>query len=193
VGPYVVDARGTLPRFKEDASVAAGLDVAADTLPTRGLGVAAAIHVYPLRRRGVTIGIGGEWLLARGSRGPEAPDGNDEEPDPAPEGSTVTTRLSSLAPQISLNFGTRDGWSYVSGGMGLASLSSERDEAPFADGGGRRRAINYGGGARWFARPRLAFTFDVRFYSIAAREASAGRPAYPSTRLMVFSAGASFR
>ena len=26
--------------------------------------------------------------------------------------------------------------------------------------------INYGGGARWFIKPHVAFSFDVRFYAI---------------------------
>jgi hypothetical protein len=56
VGPYAVDVRGALARFKQDPSVAAGLDVPADSLPTRGLGLGAGVHFYPLRVRRVTLG-----------------------------------------------------------------------------------------------------------------------------------------
>ena len=28
------------------------------------------------------------------------------------------------------------------------------------------KTINYGGGARWFTKTHLAFSFDVRFYAI---------------------------
>ena len=35
-------------------------------------------------------------------------------------GPTVNARFSALSPQVSLNFGTRDGWSYLSGGIGWA-------------------------------------------------------------------------
>ena len=31
--------------------------------------------------------------------------------------------------------------------------------------------LNYGGGARWFNSPHLAFTFDIRFYAISPRDA----------------------
>ena len=58
---------------------------------------------------------------------------------------------------------------------------------------GRTRAINYGGGARWFAKEHIAFTFDLRFYRIDAQEADHGRPAYGGRRLMVFSAGISVK
>ena len=30
----------------------------------------------------------------------------------------------------------------------------------------RLKTINYGGGARWFAKAHVAFSFDVRFYAI---------------------------
>ena len=31
----------------------------------------------------------------------------------------------------------------------------------------RVETINYGGGARWFIKPRLAFSIDVRFYAVS--------------------------
>ena len=58
---------------------------------------------------------------------------------------------------------------------------------------GRTRAINYGGGARWFAKEHLAFTFDLRFYRINPQDAATGRPAYGGRRMMVFSAGISLK
>jgi hypothetical protein len=98
-----------------------------------------------------------------------------------------------LSPQISLNFGGRDGWSYVSGGIGLASFTTEREDAPVADADGRTRSLNYGGGARWFAKEHLAFCFDLRFYKINPQDATTGRPAYGGRRMMVFSAGISLK
>jgi hypothetical protein len=117
----------------------------------------------------------------------------DEDDETTVEGPTVTTRFSSISPQISLNFGKRDGWSYISGGLGRARLSAERDDEPFADSADATRTLHYGGGARWFTSPHLAFSFDLRFYTINASEASATRPAYPRTRMMVISAGISMR
>jgi hypothetical protein len=105
----------------------------------------------------------------------------------------VKTSFSVLSPQVSLNFGGQNGWSYLSGGLGLASFTTEREDAPVADADGRTRALNYGGGARWFAKEHLAFCFDLRFYKIDAQDAAAGRPAYGGRRMMVFSAGVSFK
>jgi hypothetical protein len=186
IGPFVVDARGTLARFKAISSVATGLSVTSDNLPTRGLGIDAGAHWYPLKRRRITFGIGGEMVLARASKKKEATDTTTVTP-------TVNTRFSYVSPQISLNFGTGDGWSYVSGGIGLARLTSERDDAPFANGASRVRATNYGGGARWFTGPHIAFTFDVRFYTVNAQPAEGTRPAYSRARFMAISAGVSLR
>jgi hypothetical protein len=187
IARFVVDARGTLARFKEDAAVAAALNVTAKNLPTRGLGLAVGAHWYPLRGRRVTLGLGGEMLLARDSR--TAPPASGSSAD----GPTVSTRFSAITPQLSLNFGKRDGWSYISGGVGLAKLGAERADAPFAADPDRVRALNYGGGARWFSRPHLAFSFDVRFYTVNAQPAAAPRPAYPRSKMMVISAGVSMR
>ena len=156
-------------------------------MPSRGLGLAAGVHVYPARKGRVALGIGGEWLVSRGSKT------LDPEEEGGVSGPTVTTRFSALSPQVSLNFGGRDGWSYVSGGIGWVKFTTELEDAPVADAPGRTRALNYGGGARWFAKEHIAFTFDLRFYRIDAQEASTGRPAYGGRRMMVFSAGMSVK
>ena len=91
--------------------------------------------------------------------------------------------LRAIAPQISLNFGSRDGWSYLSAGLGLGSVNSRTENAsPGERESGRLRTINYGGGARWFMTPRLAFGFDLRAYQLAAGD---GTP-----RVNVFAVGA---
>ncbi len=188
IGPFVFDARGTLARFKQDTTTAAALGVLATDMPTRGYGLVVGAHFYPARGRNVALGLGGELLLrARASRTipPVVEDG--------PEGPTVVTSLTAVTPQVSLNFGKRNGWSYVSGGIGWASYASELQDDPFADSGSRRTAINYGGGARWFATPHVAFTFDLRFYAIGAQEATTLRPAVAKTTVMVVSAGIGLR
>lgn len=187
IGPYIVDLRGALARFKQDGAIAATVDVPAASLPTRGLGLALGAHLYPLRRGNVTLGIGGELLLARDSRTGEPPD-----PPSTVAPPTVTASLSAISPHLSLNFGHGEGWSYLSGGLGLGRLTTERDDVTAADAG-RTRTLHYGGGARWFTGPRLAFSFDVRFYAINGREASATDPAFPRARLMVISVGASLK
>lgn len=187
IGPFAVDVRAAIPRFSEDLAVAEALDVASTNLPTSGLGLSGGAHFYPLRLGAVTLGLGGELLVSRGSR-TQAP-----VEEGGLEGPTVNTRFSAISPQLSLNFGARDGWSYLSGGIGWASFTTEREDQPVADAGTRTRAINYGGGARWFMKRHLAFAFDLRFYAVSGQPAAVGRPAYPRARRMVFSAGVSIR
>ena len=186
IGPFAADVRGSLARFKEDAAVAATIGVETKNLPTRGLGLTVGAHFYPLRWRRVTLGVGGEMLIARDSRTLET---DSTATVAAP---TVTTRVSALSPQVSLNFGRRDGWSYVSGGIGRARLTAQRDDQAAVDAS-RTRSTNYGGGARWFTGPHLAFSVDLRFYAIDARAAAGAVPAFPRTRMMVISAGISLR
>jgi hypothetical protein len=57
----------------------------------------------------------------------------------------------------------------------------------------RLKTIDYGGGARWFAKPHLAFSFDLRFYAINPSAPTLTLPAGPRTRLMVFGAGVSIK
>jgi hypothetical protein len=187
IGRYVADVRGAWARFKEDPAVAAAIAVEADNLPTRGLGVVVGAHWYPLRIGRVTLGVGGELLLARDSR--TRPPASDT----APEGPTVNTRMTSLSPQLSLNFGRKNGWSYISGGIGWAGFTAERADVPIAGAEGRTRSINYGGGARWFTGKHLAVAVDVRFYTVNAQLPAAGRPAFPRLRTMVISAGVGLR
>jgi hypothetical protein len=185
IGRYVADARMTLARFKEDPGVAAAIGVRPVNLPTRGLGIVVGAHLYPLRGRRVALGIGAEFLSARDRR--TLPTAEDEE-----EGPTVETRLSSFSPQLSLNFGKRDGWSYISGGIGSALFTAERIDEPVG-GGSRAKTINYGGGARWFTNKHLAVSVDLRFYSIAAQPGTATRPPFPKSRMMVISGGVALR
>jgi hypothetical protein len=186
IGPFVVDARGTLARFKGDAAVASALSVDAADMPTRGLGLATGLHWYPVRGRGITLGVGGELVIARDSKTKQAT-------GTSVSGPTITTRFSMISPHVSLNFGKGDGWSYISGGLGRARLTAGRDDAAPGDSAARTRATHYGGGARWFTGPHLAFTFDLRFYTINAREASGTVAGYPRARMTVISAGVSLR
>lgn len=184
---FAVDARGVLPRFKQDAAIATGIGVSSASLPTRGLGLAVGAHWYPMHVGLVTFGVGGELVLARASR-TLAPATAGAEPVP-----TVKTAFSSLSPQVSFNFGKQNGWSYISGGIGRSTYTSEREDAPLPDPGGGSKTINYGGGARWFAKKHLALSVDLRFYAINPTEASGGRPALPRMKLTMLSAGASFK
>jgi hypothetical protein len=188
IGRFAADVRIALPRFPEDGSTAAALEVTTGHLPRRGWGMAAGLNFYPARLGRVALGIGGEWLVfSRGSKT------LDPESEGAAAGPTVRTEFSVLSPQVSLNFGGRQGWSYLSGGFGWAAFTTELEASPVADADGRTRSINYGGGARWFAKEHLAFAFDLRFYKINGQDATVGRPAYGGRRMMVFSAGVSIK
>jgi hypothetical protein len=187
IGPFAADVRIAIPRFSEDTAVASSIGVGSMNLPSRGLGLAGGAHLYPFRANRVTFGFGGEILIS-GGRNTLVP-----QQEGGVAGPAVVTRFTAISPQLSLNFGAQRGWSYLSGGIGLAGFTTEREDRPVTGAPGRVRALNYGGGARWFARRHVAFAFDLRFYSIGTQEAAPGRPPYPSQRLMVFSAGASFK
>jgi len=196
IGRFVVDARGGSARYTDDPGLATFLDVTRENLAKRGLGIVFGAHVYPLRMgRYLAFGVGGEMMFSRGSKTLTIEADEEEE---AVDGPTVTARLSAVSPQVSLNFGGRDGWSYLSGGIGWTKFSSEvtsETAAPVAsvDGTPRTSTINYGGGARWFMKPHVAFSFDVRFYAIRPQEGTATLPSLARRRLLVLSAGVSFK
>ncbi|HET7217851.1 MAG TPA: hypothetical protein VFJ02_07375 [Vicinamibacterales bacterium] len=187
ISRFVADAHVAFPNFPDDASIATGLGITEENLPGRGLGLAFGVHVYPARMGKVTLGLGGQLLISRASNTLE----------PATEGGaagpTVKGYFNALSPEVSLNFGSGEGWSYVSGGIGWSTLTIENAARPVTDADGWLQTINYGGGARWFAKPHLAFSFDLRFYKFGAQDAITGRPAYPGARMLILSAGLSVK
>lgn len=187
IGRYVVDARATLPKFKDEAGVAEAIGVSTLNLPGRGLGVALGAHWYPIRAGFITFGVGGEFVKA--GRSKTLNTGTEEKPVNV----TVNTRLSMLAPQISFNFGARNGYSYISGGIGKANYTSERADKPLPDPESGSKTINYGGGARWFTSKHLAFAFDIRFYAVNPQLPTATRPGFPRMTITSLSAGISVR
>jgi hypothetical protein len=189
IAPFVFDARVPLPRFKQDATIATGLGVDKLDLPVRGIGLLGGAHVYPLRRGSFALGLGAEMLRTHASKTKQAP----ENLPNAVDGPTVKTRWSQFSPQVSLNFGSREGYSYLTVGLGKSKLTTELEEKPQPDPESSVSTLNYGGGARWFIKKHLAFNLDLRFYSISAEEAVAGRTANPKMRLLVFGAGVSIR
>lgn len=182
----VADVRLGWPGLKKDADVATSLGVTADDLPGRGLGLIVGAQFYAARSRAVSVGIGGEMVWARAGRTAKPAVEGD------PEGPPLKNRWSNISPQVSLNFGSKDGWSYLTGGLGWSKLTMEREDEP-QESGSRVRTLNYGGGARWFTKKHLAFTMDLRFYSVGAQEAATGRIATPKMRLLVLSGGISLR
>jgi hypothetical protein len=187
IGRYVADARIDLPKFKQDPSIASGIGVTTLNLPTRAFGFVVGAHWYPARLGIVTFGIGGEIVSAR--RGHTLNTGTET----TPVNVTVNSRFSAISPQISFNVGSRDGWSYISGGIGSSTFTAERMDKPLPDQTSRSKTINYGGGARWFAKKHLAVSMDLRFYAVNPQEPTSTRPAYPRMTIMAFSVGAAVR
>jgi hypothetical protein len=103
----------------------------------------------------------------------------------------VVATVTTVAPQLSLNFGTEDGWSFISAGVGTGRLttSAESDEGTLAGGSGRVLVMNVGGGARWFINRHVATGFDVRFHRFGASP-DEGTPA---TLRLALSVGVSLR
>lgn len=188
IGPFVLDVHGSMPRFPgSDPQLAASRAVDLKELPGSGLGVQAGLHVYVARWRAVTFGLGAEVASGRSHHGAA-------EVAPGVFNRPTTERFTHVAPQLSFNFGDGDGWSYVSGGMGPSTWSLVPDAEPATTADSERLAtINYGGGARWFIKRHLAFSFDVRFYAINPSTPVADRPNGPRTTLLVMGAGVSLK
>ena len=184
---FVVDVQGTLPKFPNSAGFAAPRGLNEAELPSWGPGINVGGQVYVKRGRRLSFGIGATYVFARGSRAPEPAEGQT-----TAEGPTVTTTYKGLIPQVSMNFGHRFGWSYVSAGIGQSTLTINRDDAP-DETGTATKTLNYGGGARWFAKDHLAFSFDLRFYAINAVAANATSYGHPRDTMLIFSTGISLQ
>jgi hypothetical protein len=184
---FVFDIHGTVPRFPEDQGLVdsrSSLTSIAE-LPGTGLGLQLAAQLHFFRWKAVTFGIGGDFTTGHASQTP-------------PEGSTglvaTTERLQSLGSTLSFNFGNGNGWSYISGGIGTSTWSLVATGSPETPQDTERlKTVNYGGGARWFAKPHLAFSFDVRFYAINPGTPYLGLPGSPRTTLLIIGAGISVK
>jgi hypothetical protein len=184
IGPFVIDARGTVPLFPKDPQLASSRGLAVGELPGAGLGVDAGAHVYLFKWKAVTFGLGAQLTLGRSHNSPA--DGTGLRP--------VTTRFISFTPQLSLNFGTGHGWSFLSGGIGSARLSVVPDDGVETTADlTSLRTVNYGGGARWFIKPRLAFTLDVRWHQLDPGAPGAEVPGSPRMTFVVFGGGVSLK
>jgi hypothetical protein len=162
-------------------------------LPGRGLGLQVGGQVYFFRWRAVTFGIGGEYAASRGRKPPPDTPGGSTATDATTLRETEET-FSSKGTSLSFNFGTGHGWSYISGGIGQSTWSViPVGRAAFPSDQERLKTINYGGGARWFAKAHLAFSFDVRFYAINPGPAFLDFPGSPRTTMLVIGAGVSLK
>ena len=209
IGRYIIDLRGSTVSLSRNEELAALRRLRADHLPPRGIAVDLGGHFYFLRLGAVTFGVGASILSTAAHRPPEAPMPGEpapvvpmpvvpapEEPEemdpPLIEGTTVTSRFTALSPQISFNFGHRNGWSYLSGGLGTSRLNvyPEQPTTPVQRGS---RTLNYGGGARWFLTPNVALSLDLRFFAISPIEQLGEQPGSPRLTVMAANVGVSVR
>jgi hypothetical protein len=148
-GPiFVVDVRGSTSGIPTSSGLYPTVPDGG-SVPARGFGFDIGGHLYLLNLGPARLGLGVNVIGARGT----APD------------ATATLRI--VAPQLSFNFGSSDGWSYLSLGAGTARIDAEET--------GSSSAINAGGGARWFIQRHVAVGFDIRLHKIAADGATMGR------------------
>jgi len=173
-------------------------DVSADTvLPGRNWGVSAGGTFYPFRAGIMTLGVGASISTTKGK--------GESLAITSGSGPTATTRvtpivrtgITNLIPQLSINFGHKLGWSYLSAGLGRTKVTSSADAAAASSGlavpDSWNQAINFGGGARWFMKPHLGASFDVRFVKLGSRSATAALPAAKRTQMWTIGAGISIQ
>ncbi len=180
----VLDVRGGFASGGQDAKTAAGLKVATTDMPGRLRTAVVGLHAYPFRRGRLKLGFGGELLMGSASA---------QKTDTAGKavGPIIRRRLNAVSGQISLNFGTGGGWSYLTAGRGPLKFESYLNEAtPDGVGSG---TLNYGGGARWFTNAHLAFAVDLRFYLTRPALATTVTAGRDRVRVFLLSLGISLK
>jgi len=182
----VFDARGLTVGFGTDEITAEDLAVTLVEMPNRGWGLMLGANAYPLRWRGFAAGATFEFLMGRGSRTNQNAAGTDVI-------SIVDRRIQGTAIGFTMNFGHRDGFSYLTVGQGPFIYDSSTDTRPPGPSPERQSTLNFGGGARWFNTAHFAFGFDVRFYETKPVNPTPTSPGRERRRLLVLSAGISIR
>jgi hypothetical protein len=141
-GPhFVIDLRGSTSGIPTSIGLYPTIPDGG-SVPSRGFGYDVGGHVYLFNLGPARLGLGVNVIGVRGT----APD--------------ATATMDILAPQLSFNFGSSDGWSYLSAGAGTARVKAAETASS--------SAINAGGGARWFLRRHIAVGFDLRWHKVAA-------------------------
>jgi hypothetical protein len=170
-GPFVIDLRGVTLGVPEDAAFYPELP-AGTIVPARGFGGEVGGHVYVGQLGAARIGVGASLLRMRATSSPAEPAASSTSVPPPRTIPDVIVTTTMLAPQVSLNFGSARGWSYVGGGYGTAQVHVVTRGIPTVpdeeQDSGRVAALNVGAGARWFRSPHLAVGFDIRWYLVRA-------------------------
>lgn len=178
-GPFAVDVRASTGSLPQDASFFPPAPTGTP-IPTGALGFDIGGHAYFFRLGPARIGLGVNLIRVGGEASRPAPRSSTGSP-PLARMPQVNTRVRMVTPQLSFNFGSSRGWSYLSAGVGQIAVSTATSE--FASDSTSTAAtipartreiaalqtINFGGGARWFNTEHLAFSFDVRFHKARGR------------------------
>ena len=184
LGGAVVDLRVVSTTLPTGLGWTPPVATAGALVPGRGVGAEGGVFLFAGPGRFKRLSFGATGFLAEGrATGVAATGGN------AP---TMATRMFAAAPHAALNFGHRDGWSYLSIGAGTAKVRATQDgveDQPASWG----LAFHYGGGARWFVREHLAVSLDLRFWALTPQPATTARPSAAATTRIAIGAGVSFR
>jgi hypothetical protein len=172
--------------------------VSADTpLPGRAWGLSGGANIYLLKLGVMTFGLGAHVATGRGkgealtiTTGTGATATSRTTP-------VVITQITSLLPHLTMNFGHKLGWSYLSAGYGRTKVSSSSSTVGTIPGTvvpeAWNPALNFGGGAKWFMKPHLGASFDVRFTKLSSRGATAVLPSAKRTQMVTMSVGVSIQ
>ena len=170
IGLFAADVRVAFPEYKQTESVATALGVRHARPADGGLEAGLRRASLSTPQRGRDAAWRAELMMSHRNRTQETAEGT--------AGETVQTRFSSFSPQVSLNFGARQGWSYISGGLGWGHYTTELEAKPLPDPDGPVKVINYGGGAlvRERSRRRLAGSALLRRPRAGGQPGPAGLP-----------------
>jgi hypothetical protein len=191
ISPFVIDVHAFFPNIGQDSQTARDLDVQPTEIPSRVLGLAVRGQFYPIRGHFRSVGVGAELIRGRGRNALVDALGT-------PTGVVIGQVLEGFTGFATINFGRREGWSYLGAGMGPMRVRN------YVDGPGAlaipppagKMTLTFGGGARWFKTDHFAFSFDVRFYQLKAVSTIATVPPTPGRakqRLLLMSAGVGIR
>jgi len=159
-GPFVVDVRGVTSGVPTASALYPDLTFQ-DAVPSRGFGFDIGAHVYHFHLGPARLGLGANYIRVNGNA----------------TGAHVNLQM--FAPQLSFNFGTANGWSFLSAGLGPVRVLGDRRFDT--------TSLNAGGGARWFTSNHIAIGFDIRLHKLAAIKT------FPQTMLVSASVGVSVK
>ncbi len=180
-------AEGWIPVVTEDTVV-----------PGRALGVSGGATVYLFKLGAMTFGVGVQLARGKGTGEPPVVEtAPGAPPPPAPTTPNVTTQVTNVMPHVSMNFGHKFGWSYLSAGYGRTKVSSSTSDVGTVPGviipESWNPALNFGGGAKWFMKRHLGASFDVRFTKLGSRAATDVLPSAKRTQFITMSVGISIQ